>query len=162
MGWIVFIVICIIVFVVVNSNKSTSNSKRTSTSSLKATAIQSAKQRMINVPAKPQKSPRETQIRRLLQEALKNRCRLTMTYETGSPLPGDAAIKNRDIDIYGVGDDYIEAFCYYRNELRTFKISRIISILSLEVEYEIPPQYTENGWVTDGWEEIESKLDDNN
>ena len=85
-----------------------------------------------------------------------------MKYETGYPILGDPAIKTRDVDLYGVGDDYIDAFCCYRNELRTFKISRIISVRLLEDKYEIPPRYTESGWVTDGWGEIDVELGEDN
>ena len=68
----------------------------------------------------------------------------------------------KGVDLYGVGDDYIDAFCYYRNALRTFKISRIISVRLLEDKYEIPLRYTESGWVTDGWDEIDDELGEDN
>ena len=80
-----------------------------------------------------------------------------MIYETGNPVLGEPAIKTREVDLYGVGDDYVDAFCYYRNELRTFKISRIISVRVSNEQYKIPSNFYESDWVKYGWAEIDGE-----
>lgn len=162
MGWVIFIIVCVVVYYLFISNRSSPKSKTDPKPYLMTPTVKSTTQRRTTDYTKPQTSIRETQIRRLLQQAYESHHRLTMTYETGNPIPGDPAIKTRDVDLYGVGDDYIDAFCYYRNEQRTFKISRIISVRLLEDRYEIPSRYTESGWVTDGWDEIEGELGEDN
>ena len=65
-------------------------------------------------------------IERTLYLAYRQNRRLRMKYETGYPLPGEPAIKFRNVDIYGIGDEYFEAYCHYRSEVRTFKTSRVL------------------------------------
>jgi hypothetical protein len=73
-----------------------------------------------------------------------------MQYETGNPPPGDPPIKIRDVDIYGLGDEYFEAYCHYRCEVRTFKISRVLRVHLSEETYQIPRAYVPSTWVTEG------------
>lgn len=79
--------------------------------------------------------------------------RLTIRYETGNPLPGEPAIKVRDVDIYGIGSEYFDAYCHYRCTHRTFKISRVSWVQPSGIRYQIPASYVPSGWVTDGWGE---------
>jgi len=80
--------------------------------------------------------------------------RLTIKYETRNPLPGEPAIKVRDIDIYGLGGEYFDAYCHYRGAQRTFKISRVLWTRLADETYQIPPDYVPSGWVTEGWGEL--------
>lgn len=77
-----------------------------------------------------------------------------MEYETGNRLPREPAIKLRNIDIYGFGNEYFDAYCHYRNAQRTFKISRVLSAQLCDQSYQIPHDYVPSGWVTEGWGEI--------
>jgi predicted DNA-binding transcriptional regulator YafY len=72
--------------------------------------------------------PRYGKIRELLQLAYAKKIRLTIEYETRNPLPGEPAIKVRDIDIYGLSGEYFDAYCHHRSAQRTFKISRVLWI----------------------------------
>lgn len=113
-------------------------------------------------PAKkfqPRRVSTEKAILKLLNQAYINRQRLTIEYETGNPLPGEPAIKIRDIDIYGLGDEYFEAYCHFRDALRTFKISRVLWAGTTNVTYKIPYTYEPNTWVTDGWGIVEDLED---
>jgi len=96
-------------------------------------------------------------MRRLLSEAHLGRRRLTMRYETGNPEPGDPKVKTRDVDIYGLGEEYFDAYCHYRGEVRTFKISRVLTARLTENTFEIPASYTSSTWVTDGWGIVEDE-----
>ncbi|RLC62696.1 hypothetical protein DRO69_09970 [Candidatus Bathyarchaeota archaeon] len=86
----------------------------------------------------------------LLKSGYERKLRLTIKYETGNPLPGEPAIKVRNVDIYGIGEEYFDAFCYFRNSLRTFKISRVLSVTPGDQYYEIPRDYVPSRWVTEG------------
>ncbi len=148
MGWVVIAFICIAVFLFLILNTSSSRHSR-KTTSRRTTAV---------VP--PKRSSKEIEIRRLLDLAYTMNQRLTMKYETSNPPPGDPPIKIRDIDIYGLGNEYFEAYCHYRCEVRIFKISRVLwARLSIE-RYEIPRGYTPSTWVTEGWGDLdETKLE---
>lgn len=154
MGWIVVIIIGIILFYIFFSNRSSRKHNVKSRPAEKIPTINPPAKRRITY-AKPPTSAKDAETKRLLQQAYQNHNRITMTYETGNPVPREPAIKTRKVDLYGVGDDYVDAFCYYRNELRTFKISRIVSIHTSTEQYKIPSNYSESDWVKYGWGEID-------
>lgn len=79
---------------------------------------------------------------------------MRIKYETKNPLPGEPAIKVRDIDIYGLGREYFDAYCHYRSAPRTFKISRVLWARLSDKTYQIPTDYVPSGWVTEGWAEL--------
>lgn len=102
-----------------------------------------------------EKASHTKRMRRLLSEAHFGRRRLTMRYETGNPEPGDPKVKTRDVDVYGLGDEYFDAYCHYRGEVRTFKISRVLTARLTDKTFQIPPSYAPSTWVTDGWGVVE-------
>jgi len=141
MGWIAIVFICIVLlFVILNVSSGRHSEKY---ASCRTTAVLT-----------PKRSSKETEIRQLLNLAYTTKQRLTMHYETGNPLPGDPPIKIRDIDIYGLGDEYFEAYCHYRGEVRTFKISRVLLAHLSNETYHTPHTYTPNTWVTEGWGDL--------
>lgn len=99
-------------------------------------------------------APRYGKTHELLQIGYTKNVRLTIKYETGNPLPGELAIKVRDIDIYSLGNGYFDAYCHYRNAQRTFKVSRVIWVRLSDEMYQIPPNYVPSDWVTKGWGEL--------
>jgi predicted DNA-binding transcriptional regulator YafY len=101
--------------------------------------------------------PHTKRMRHLLSEAyMAKRC-LTIRYETGNPEPGDPKVKTRDVDVYGLGEEYFDAYCHYRSEVRTFKISRVLTARLIEETFQIPPLYSPSTWVTDGWGIVEDE-----
>ncbi|HEX73664.1 MAG TPA: WYL domain-containing protein [Dehalococcoidia bacterium] len=142
MGWFIFVFICIAVFLFFILNKSSSRRKE-KTPPHRTTAI---------IP--PKRSSKEVEMHWLLDLAYTTKQRLTMKYETGNPLPGDPPVKIRDIDMYGLGDEYFEAYCHYRCEVRTFKISRVLWARLSGEAYGIPRTYTPSTWVTEGWGDL--------
>ncbi|MBA7646582.1 hypothetical protein ES703_54347 [subsurface metagenome] len=150
MGWVVIVIICIVVFLFFILNTSSSRHSEKTTPRRTTTVVP------------PKRSSKEVEIRRLLDSAYTTNQRLTMKYETGNPPPGDPPIKIRDIDIYGLRDEYFEAYCHYRREVRIFRISRVLWARLSSERYEIPYAYAPSSWVTEGWGEIEdSKLEPN-
>ena len=142
MGWIVIVFICIVLlFLILNISSRRRVEKPTS------------HQTSAVLPTK--RSSKEIEIRRLLNLAYTTKQRLTMKYETSNPPLGDPPIKVRDIDIYGLGDEYFEAYCYYRREVRIFKISRVLWARLSSETYEIPRAYTPSTWVTEGWGDVD-------
>ena len=94
-------------------------------------------------------------MRRLLSEAHLGRRHLTMRYETGNPEPGDPKVKTRDVEVYGLGEEYFDAYCHYRGEVRTFKISRVLTARLTDKTFQVPPSYAPSTWVTEGWGVVE-------
>lgn len=147
MGWIVVLFICIIFLVAILSASSTRQREKPASRPSVATTPVGRRQSS------------ETEIEQLLNTAYINKQRLTMKYQTGNPLPGEPAIKIRDVDIYGLSNEhgYFDAYCHYRAEIRTFKISRVLWVRLSNVVYQIPRTYVPSTWVTEGWGEIEDE-----
>jgi len=148
MGWIVIAFICALVVLIVIFNTSQQKSSEKGT----------RKPTVATYPIRI--TSRNKEIHQLLKLAYANKQRITIRYETGNPLPGEPAIKIRDIDIYGIGDEYLEAYCHYRSEVRTFKISRVLWVHLSEETYQIPCAYIPSTWVTEGWGDLgDSRLE---
>lgn len=141
MGWIVVLLIAFIILVIWLSQK-------------KQPAQRSSSQPTIT-GARRRAAPRHGKTHGLLHFGYTKKLRLTIKYETRNPLPGEPAIKIRDVDVYGLGDEYFDAYCHYRGTQRTFKISRVLWARLSEETYQIPPDYIPSGWVTHGWGELQ-------
>lgn len=140
MGWIVVLLIAFIILVIWLSQKKQPTQRSSSQPTITGVRRRAA--------------PRHGKTRELLQLGYIKKLRLTIKYETRNPLPGEPAIKIRDVDVYRLGDEYFDAYCHFRNALRTFKISRVQWARLSEEMYQIPPDYVPSGWVTDGWGEL--------
>ncbi len=89
----------------------------------------------------------------LLQQGYQQRACMKIKYETGNPVSGEPAIKIREVDVYSIGSEYFDAYCHYRQEKRTFRISRVLAVTLTDRIYTIPRGYVPSGWVTDGYED---------
>lgn len=145
MGWIVVILILVIVLVIWSNEK-------------KQPAQRSFPQATIPTVSRRAESGRN-KIGDSLRVAYAEKVRLAIRYETGNPLPGEPAIKVRNVDIYGLGSEYFDAYCYYRNAQRTFKVSRVLWVQMSDERYQIPASYVPSDWVTYGWGEIDFTQD---
>jgi len=83
----------------------------------------------------------EKTISSILQEAFKNRERIEIEYISSTARSGEDFRKRRKVDIYSFGDFYFEAFCHLRNELRTFRVDRVLNVKMTNQSYTIPNDY---------------------
>lgn len=97
------------------------------------------------------------EIRRILSQDYRVGRTITMEYETAFPLPGWPAINIRNVDIYGLGKEYFDAFCHLRSDMRVFKISRIRWAQLATGTYGIPIDYAPSTWVEYGWGDMQDK-----
>jgi len=140
MGWIVILLIALIILVVWLSQRRrpSQNTSRQLTTTKVASKARSTESKTVE----------------LLRLGYTKKLRVTMEYETGNPMPGEPAIKVRDIDIYGLGNEYFDAYCHYRSAQRTFKISRVLWVRICDETYQIPPDYVPTDWVSEGKGEL--------
>jgi hypothetical protein len=140
MGWIVVLIIFVIILAIWFVRK-----KKPIQRSLSRPTTTEVCRRVV---------PRHSKTHELLQLGYTKKIRLTIKYRTRTPLPGEPAIKTRDVDVYGLGDEYFDAYCHFRDALRTFKISRVLWARLCEDTYQIPVDYVPSGWVTGEFEEL--------
>ena len=74
----------------------------------------------------------------VLEDALKERKRLSIEYVSSEDNEGLGFKKSRLIDIYRIKTHEIEAYCHFRKALRIFKISRILRAEFTNEYYSLP------------------------
>ena len=77
----------------------------------------------------------------ILQEAFNNKKQIEIEYISSAHRQGEDFRKKRRVDIYSLGGFYFEAFCHLRNELRTFRIDRVLNAKIIKQNYTIPDDY---------------------
>ena len=83
----------------------------------------------------------EKTISDILQEAFNRRERVEIEYISSTCRCGENFRKRRKVDIYSFGDFYFEAYCHLRNDLRTFRIDRVLNVKMTNQSYTIPNDY---------------------
>ena len=99
---IVFLVIAVIaigMFSYVTSKRNSSSPRKTSQQSIQ----RKFDRPVCNEPVRTTK----TKTRQILESGYARKERLTIKYATGDPSFQEVSIKTRNVDIYGLGDDYI-------------------------------------------------------
>ena len=162
-GWLIISVIVLFILLAWYY----SNTKRREIRSTKPKMPPSAppvhkKQRHKNSSLSPTDAAYTTsEIMHIVTQGYQTRHTIHMQYETADPQPGQPAVNVRDVDVYGLGKDYFDAFCHLRNDIRVFKIPRVIWAQLTNATYEIPPEYRPSSWVEYGWGNIREKTSEN-
>ncbi|MEW6771419.1 MAG: WYL domain-containing protein [Bacillota bacterium] len=88
------------------------------------------------------------EVRRLLAQCFSARRAVIIDYETGSPpQPFEPGRKIRAVEIYALGPNYFEAYCYYRRTTRTFRLDRVRGAMPTDRSYFIPASFVPGEWV---------------
>lgn len=77
-------------------------------------------------------------IRKLLEDAFTSRKRLAIEYISSADEGGLGYKKERQIDVYKIKKDEVEAYCHFRKQLRNFRINRILKAELINETYVVP------------------------
>ena len=80
-------------------------------------------------------------IAKTLSEAFDKRLRVEIEYLSQNTGPGGPPQGVRKIDVYYIRDPYFEGFCHFRNDVRQFRIDRILDIKPTWERYSIPGDF---------------------
>lgn len=80
----------------------------------------------------------EQPIVKVIEDALRERRRLSIEYISSENSDGLGFAKTRMIDVYKIKKDEIEAFCHLRQGLRNFRMKRILKAMPTTETYVIP------------------------
>lgn len=80
-----------------------------------------------------------------VRSAYRSTVRLVIEYPTTDE-HGEMASLKRKIEIYYIKDDLIAAFCFLRNQPRTFRLSRILDAQLTQEPYSIPSDFNPSEW----------------
>jgi predicted DNA-binding transcriptional regulator YafY len=80
-------------------------------------------------------------VSKLLNEAFAKRLQVQIEYLSASVQAGESPQRVRCVDVYHVREPYFEGFCHFRNEVRQFRIDRILDIKPTWQRYTLPADY---------------------
>ena len=80
-------------------------------------------------------------IAKMLSEACEKRLQVEIEYLSQSVATGDSPQRVRRVDVYHIREPYFEGFCHFRNDVRQFRIDRIIDIKPTWERYQVPPDF---------------------
>jgi len=88
----------------------------------------------------PDRKRDQLTIGKLLMEAHQKRLQVEMEYLSQSIANGSPH-RVRRVDVYHIQEPYFEGFCHLRNDVRQFRIDRILDLKPTWNRYSIPADY---------------------
>ena len=96
----------------------------------------------LQVPVFWPERKRETgSIAKMLSEAFEKRLQVEIDYLSQSSKGGEPARKVRRVDVYAIREPYFEGYCHLRQDVRQFRVDRILDIKPTWQRYTIPPDF---------------------
>ena len=80
-------------------------------------------------------------ITKMLNEAFAKKLQVEIEYLAQSAIKGEPPQRTRKVDIYSVADPYFEGFCHVRNDVRQFRIDRVLDLKPVWTRYQVPSDY---------------------
>ena len=80
-------------------------------------------------------------VAKVLQEALAKRLQVEIEYLSQSVAGGESPHRMRCVDVYAVQEPYFEGYCHLRQDVRQFRIDRVLNIKPTWQRYTVPPGF---------------------
>ncbi len=80
-------------------------------------------------------------VAKFLQEAFDKRLQVEIEYLSQSVLSGDSPQRVRRVDVYHIREPFFEGYCHFRQDVRQFRIDRIVDIKPTWNRYTIPSDF---------------------
>ena len=78
-------------------------------------------------------------ITKMLTEACEKRLQVEIEYLSQSASGGDSLQRVRRVDVYHIREPYFEGYCHFRQDLRQFRIDRVLDVKPTWQRYTVPP-----------------------
>ena len=89
----------------------------------------------------PDRKRDQAAVAKLLHEACTKRLQVEIEYLSMSVQTGESPQRTRRVDVYHIREPYFEGYCHFRNDVRQFRLDRILDIKPTWQRYTIPPDY---------------------
>ena len=89
----------------------------------------------------PERKREMGSIAKMLSEAFEKRLQVEIDYLSQSSKGGEPARKVRRVDVYAIREPYFEGYCHLRQDVRQFRVDRILDIKPTWQRYTIPPDF---------------------
>ena len=96
----------------------------------------------LNIPVFwPERKRELGAITKMLSEAHEKRLQVEIEYLSQTVASGESPRRLRAVDIYAISEPYFEGYCYFRKEVRKFRIDRVLDIKPTWQRYAIPADF---------------------
>ena len=97
----------------------------------------------------PERKRDSAMIAKILAEAFEKRLQVKIEYfsqsaakdPTSASTQTQASTRERCVDVYAIREPYFEGYCHFRNDVRQFRIDRVLDVKPTWQRYTIPPDY---------------------
>ena len=89
----------------------------------------------------PERKREMNAITKMLTEALEKRLQVEIEYLSQNAAKGESPQRIRKVDVYHILEPYFEGYCHLRNDLRQFRIDRVLDIKPTWQRYTVPPDF---------------------
>ncbi len=89
----------------------------------------------------PERKRDQALIQKMLTEAFDKRLQVEIEYLSQSAKVGESAQRMRKINVYSIREPYFEGYCFFRQEVRQFRLDRILDIKPTWQRYTVPPDF---------------------
>ena len=89
----------------------------------------------------PERKRDQATVSKLLNEAFTKRLQVQIEYLSSSVQAGESPQRIRCVDVYHVREPYFEGYCHFRNEVRQFRLDRVLDIKPTWQRYSLPADY---------------------
>jgi DEAD/DEAH box helicase domain-containing protein len=80
-------------------------------------------------------------IGKMLAEAFEKRLQVEIEYLSPGAPGGEPTRRTRRIDVYAINEPYFEGYCHFRNDIRQFRIDRVLDIKPTWQRYTVPTDF---------------------
>ena len=89
----------------------------------------------------PERKREMISITKILSEAFEKRLQVEIEYLSQSVATGESPARVRRVDVYHIREPYFEAYCHFRNDVRQFRLDRVLDVKPTWQRYTIPTDF---------------------
>lgn len=89
----------------------------------------------------PERKREAGTIAKILSEAYEKRLQVEIEYLSQSVASGESPRRTRRVDVYHIREPYFEAYCHFRNDVRQFRLDRVLDVKPTWQRYTIPTDF---------------------
>ncbi len=89
----------------------------------------------------PERKRELSAIAKMLAEAHQKHLQVEIEYFSQSVASGESAHRVRRVDVYHIREPYFEGYCHFRQDVRQFRIDRILDIKPTWQRYSVPADF---------------------
>ena len=89
----------------------------------------------------PERKQEPARVAKILHEAFEKRLQVEIDYLSQNAAASGAAPRTRRVDIYHIRDPHFEGFCHARQDVRQFRIDRVLDIKPTWQRYTVPADF---------------------